>query len=148
MRSDDSVRYDAVDTAQHPARECVTPYECQPVEQLIIDTGVYTLEALFRTCYAFTDRCYLFLRRTGPNEVTVEFRQRQKDIALADAVGAFGNELIDQRVRADLAKETSRIREWIVAQAFVEADLPGPHPLVHLEEDASADDNGALSRHV
>jgi len=26
-----------------------------------VDTAIYSLEALFRVCYAFTDRCYLFL---------------------------------------------------------------------------------------
>lgn len=104
-----------------------------PVEVLRVDTSLYTLEALFRACYAFTDRCYLFLRRSGPAEVTVEFRPRQTGTSLPELVGAFCNELVDQRVRADLARETSRIRQWIVAQAFVEADLPGPHPLADLE---------------
>ena len=102
------------------------------VEHLPVDTSLYTIEALFKACYTFTDRCYLFLRRTGPTEITVEFRARQAGTSLAQFVNDFSNELLDQRVRSDLARETTRIREWIVAQAFVEADLPGGHPLRHL----------------
>lgn len=32
---------------------------------LIVDTTLYPEEALFRACYLFTDRCYLFLERSG-----------------------------------------------------------------------------------
>ena len=36
------------------------------------------------------------------------------------------NELINQRVRTDVARETRAIRERIVAQAFAEADFRAP----------------------
>jgi His-Xaa-Ser system protein HxsD len=101
------------------------------VLEIAVDTSLYPLEALFRACYAFTDRCFLFLRRQGP-EIIVEFRRRSTDVALDNLVGEFGNELLDQRIRSDLARETARAREWILAQAFVEADLEGPHPLASL----------------
>ena len=93
---------------------------------LLVDTTLYTPEALFRACYAFTDRCYLFLKQVSAHEILVEFRRSQSSPALADLVGAFANELIDQRVRADIARETRAIRERIVAQAFAEADFRAP----------------------
>ncbi len=96
------------------------------VASLLVDTTLYTPEALFRACYAFTDRCYLFLKQVSAHEILVEFRRSPSSPALADVVGAFANELIDQRVRADIARETRAIRERIVAQAFAEADFRAP----------------------
>ena len=96
------------------------------VEHFVVDTTLYTSDALFRACYTFTDRCYLYLKQLSPHEVLVEFRRSSTSPALVDVVGAFANELIDQRVRADIARETRAIRERIVAQAFAEADFRGP----------------------
>ena len=96
------------------------------IARLVVDTKLYTSDALFRACYVFTDRCYLFLRQHSAHEIVVEFRRSQADVALADVVGAFANELINQRVRTDIARETRAIRERIVAQAFAEADFRAP----------------------
>lgn len=89
-----------------------------------VSLGIYPLETLFRVCYLFTDRCFLFL---SPNEdrsaVKVQFAKRIPDCGLRAVVGEFGNELVNQRVRMDIANETRSIRELIVAQAFAEADL-------------------------
>jgi len=96
------------------------------IAHLAVDTTLYTPDALFRACYVFTDRCYLFLKQQSTHEIVVEFRRSQSAVALADVVGAFANELINQRVRADVARETRAIRERIVAQAFVDADFRAP----------------------
>ena len=91
---------------------------------IFVDTNVYPLDVLFRTCYLFTDRCYLFLRPTdslGKIQVSVKPKVQSSD--LETVVGEFMNELINQRVRLDIANETRTIRELIVAQAFAEADL-------------------------
>jgi len=90
-----------------------------------VDTAVYSLEALFRVCYAFTDRCYLFLRpEEGSSVIRVMFTRKTADCDLPSLAGEFSNELINQRVRLQIASETRAIRELIVAQAFAEADLP------------------------
>ena len=91
--------------------------------RLRVDTQLYQEEAIFRTCYIFTDRCYLFLRSEAPNELIVEFRLKKHAADLGRIVGDFGNELIDQRVRLELSRETRAIRELIVTQAFSEADF-------------------------
>lgn len=106
------------------------PSESAPTEQIRIDTSLYTIEAVFRACYKFTDRCFLFLERADANTVVVQFRASAGRSDLAETVGAFQNELIDQRLRADIARQTRDIRNWIVAQAFVEADLDLPHASV------------------
>ena len=89
-----------------------------------VDTATYSLEALFRVCYAFTDKCYLFLRpENGSSVVRVMFTRKIPDCDLPSLAGEFSNELINQRVRLQVALETRAIRELIVAQAFAEADL-------------------------
>ena len=89
---------------------------------LVVQESVYTIDALFKACYLFTDRCYLFLRRAAPG--TIEIHITTKDKTSVDSlVGDFCNELIDHRVRADIARESGKIREMIVAQAFAEGGL-------------------------
>jgi His-Xaa-Ser system protein HxsD len=89
-----------------------------------VDTDIYSLDALFRVCYAFTDRCYLFLQPGGhTSAVKVRFSRKTPECDLAQIAGEFSNALIDQRVRMQIASETGGIRELIVAQAFAEADL-------------------------
>src|SRR5262249_13832382 len=89
-----------------------------------IQLKVYPLEVLFRVCYAFTDRCYLFLQSDEDDtNVEIWFTRKETGDDLRVVVGDFSNELINQRVRLDIAEETRGIRELIVAQAFAEADL-------------------------
>lgn len=89
-----------------------------------VNLSVYTLDALFRVCYWFTDRCYLFLTCDDSRlAVTVHIGRKTTDVDLRVIAGEFSNELINQKVRHDVADETRAIRELIVAQAFAEADL-------------------------
>src|SRR5262249_19046066 len=90
---------------------------------IVVDSSLYPDEAVFRACYAFTDRCYLFLERLSPSQLKLHFRARRHAISLMAVAGEFGNELINQRIRYTLARETRPIRELIVAQAFAEAPL-------------------------
>lgn len=91
---------------------------------IFVDTKIYSLEVLFRTCYTFTDKCYLFLEPSDdPQTIGVRFAIKSSDDALSTIAAEFSNELINQRVRLDIANETRSIRELIVAQAFAEADL-------------------------
>jgi His-Xaa-Ser system protein HxsD len=94
---------------------------------LLVDESVYGREALLRTCYWFTDRCYLFVSPAGPNQFSVRIRAKAGGPALESISGEFENALIDQQVRQDIERDTSRIREMIVAKAFAEGqDLDDP----------------------
>jgi len=93
--------------------------------RLTLDSLTYPEKAIFRTCYLFTDRSYIFLRTGKPTELIVEFRAKRDNEHLDSIVGEFGNELINQRIRLELATETQQIREMIVTQAFSEADFDG-----------------------
>jgi len=94
---------------------------------LLVDESVYSREALLRTCYWFTDRCYLFVSRTDSGVFSVRIRAKADGKALDTISGDFENALIDQQVRQDITRETARLRELIVAKAFAEGqDLDDP----------------------
>jgi len=94
---------------------------------LLVDESVYSREVLLRTCYWFTDRCYLFVSRAGSGVFSVRIRAKADGKALDTISGDFENALIDQQVRQDIERETARLRELIVAKAFAEGqDLDDP----------------------
>jgi His-Xaa-Ser system protein HxsD len=93
---------------------------------LTVDTSVYREEAVFRACYTFTDRCYLFVERAGAGRLKIRFRKRDPLVSLDRVAGEFGNELINQRIRVTLAEETRSIRELIVSKAFADAQFEQP----------------------
>jgi His-Xaa-Ser system protein HxsD len=88
-----------------------------------VDLAIYSLDAVLRTCHAFTARCYLFAQSGENGSVTIDFALRDADGSLRQLVGEFSTALLDQQLRATIAAETSAIRELLVAQAFCEADL-------------------------
>jgi His-Xaa-Ser system protein HxsD len=89
-----------------------------------VNTDLYSREALFRVCYQFTDRCYIYLSQEEDSPtIQVRFTRKGPETDLNATAGEFSNELINQKVRLDVAAETKAIRELIVAQAFAEADL-------------------------
>ena len=91
---------------------------------LEVDKEIYSLEALFRVCYAFTDRCYLFLEAASKEtDVIVHITTKGSGSDLNTIAGEFSNALIDEKVRREIAEETMPIRELIVAQAFAEVDI-------------------------
>jgi His-Xaa-Ser system protein HxsD len=90
---------------------------------LLVDENIYSKEALLRTCYWFTDRCYLFVSRPGPNQFSVRIRAKAGLPSLESISGDFENALIDHQVRQDVDRDTARLRELIVAKAFAEGDL-------------------------
>ena len=78
---------------------------------LRVDCGLYSEEAIFRTCYVFTDRCYLFLQRELPNHIVVRLRRKHSSTDLERMCGDFANELLNQRIRIDRRGKPTRFAE-------------------------------------
>ena len=85
---------------------------------------LYSREVLLKTAYSFTDRVYLHLAQDEKDWI-VSWKPREgQDL---DA-GEFENELIAQSLRENLLKETSTLRQVILARAFASTvmdDRPG-----------------------
>lgn len=101
------------------------------VRVLHIDEGLYHKSAVLRTCYWFTDRCYLFVTRTGPDSLDVHIRAKTGDAGphLDEVAGEFANSLLDFELRRQIDEQTGKIRELLVAKAVAQVgtfDDPPP----------------------
>jgi His-Xaa-Ser system protein HxsD len=92
---------------------------------LELDPTVYSVDAILKAAYKFTDRLYIYI---GPVAETGHVRpvaliSKTSIGALSPLVGEFMNELVDQQLRCRLETEFGSIRNLIVSEAF--ADGPG-----------------------
>ncbi len=88
-----------------------------------VQESVYSRDAILKTCYLFTDRCYLYLTRADADSIQVHMAPKSATSDMNAIAGDFCNEMIDQKLRSDIARESGKIREIILAQAFSEGNL-------------------------
>ena len=88
-----------------------------------VDHSVYSVPALLRTCYWYTDRAYILIARGRTGSYEVQFSPKDDGQSLEPIVGEFANALLDNQLRATLASETEAVRSLIVAKAFAEGGL-------------------------
>jgi His-Xaa-Ser system protein HxsD len=91
-----------------------------------VDLGVYTLSALLRVAYRFTDRCYLHLQKKSERVVDVRFRPKADECPLDKIAGQFCNELLDQSLREIVARESEPVRNLILAHALSRTPFIAP----------------------
>jgi His-Xaa-Ser system protein HxsD len=93
-----------------------------------VDLSVYSLDAVLRAGYKFTDRCYVFLSRDEAHDghLIAVLTPKHRELNLESVVGQFSNELLDQRLRETLEAQFGDLRTLIVAQAFSEGNLLDP----------------------
>ena len=99
--------------------------------RVCVDPNLYSLTAILKTAYWFTDQCYLFLANRSPF-VEVEFRLKQGDSedSLKKICGQFLNNLLDQAVRQKVLEETSGIRDTLLKKAFFDAKASVANSLI------------------
>lgn len=92
--------------------------------EFTIDSALYPIETVLKSGYLFLDRVF-FYAETSKDPSTIRVHIKLKDSAgdLSRLAAEFCNELVNQRVRDLVSKETATIRSLIVAQAFAETDL-------------------------
>jgi len=90
--------------------------------RVCVDSDLYTLNAIYKAAYWFTDYCYLFLSKRS-TVVEVEFRLKDSgsNAQLKNICGEFLNGLLDQSVRQRVLEETSEIRSTLLKKAFFDA---------------------------
>ena len=93
--------------------------------KIVLDTRIYSKASIFRTCYKFTDRAYIFLAyyKNEPKSIIVSINVKNRHKEIKKIVQEFKNELLDQNIREKLENEFGPIRNLIVAQAFSEGNL-------------------------
>lgn len=96
---------------------------------LFVDETIYARIALLKTCYWFTNRCYIFIYRHDEHHLAVRLASKLRSIGLEAIAGEFENALLDHQLRFEIASETTTLRELIVAKAFAEGNALEDPPL-------------------
>ncbi|HLD62036.1 His-Xaa-Ser system protein HxsD [Candidatus Roizmanbacteria bacterium RIFCSPHIGHO2_02_FULL_37_24] len=93
-----------------------------------ITSKLYPIDIILNTAYIFVDRCYVFLDGDPASVVKINLKGKNKlsDKQLLDLSGEFNNELLNQILRAKLAKDNKKLREYIVGQALIGASPEQP----------------------
>jgi His-Xaa-Ser system protein HxsD len=92
---------------------------------LVLSTGVYNLDAIKKTAYRFADKTSVILQPTGEKAVSVIFNFVGKHSASnpEQVIADFCNELLDQDLREIVKRETTPVRNIILAHAFSRTSL-------------------------
>ena len=85
---------------------------------LDVSTSAYPIEVIYRACYSFTARAYLFLEPGAhPGVIRVHIASKSGGEG-REILGEFQNALIDYATRWSIGKETGEVRRRLLAEAF------------------------------
>jgi His-Xaa-Ser system protein HxsD len=114
---------------------------------LNVDERVYSVTALLRAAYWFTDRAYIFVSKPNEHSLRVQIKAKPPTLetpsrlSLPDVAGEFGNALLDYQLREVIEERTGKIRGLLVTKALGEANLMRDLP-PGSANDSVADQNG------
>ena len=87
------------------------------------DSRVYRLSAVKKAAYRFGDRCCANVEVASDNCIRVQIQPRVVSESVSDLEFEFRNEVLDQELREQIAAETERIRNLILAEAFSKVSI-------------------------
>jgi His-Xaa-Ser system protein HxsD len=96
------------------------------VRLVVVEIAIYSLKAILKSSYNFTGRAFIQLRYPDETKVEVEIRAKDPAGDVDRIVGDFLNDLIDQRLREIVGKETEPTRDLILAHALSQTNLLHP----------------------
>jgi His-Xaa-Ser system protein HxsD len=90
-----------------------------------IDLQVYGLAAVKKAAYRIADRCTATVGSPGDDGLVIDFMfpPGTSGSVAREAVRFFFQELLDQELREQIARETAPVRALILAMAFSKTDL-------------------------
>ena len=98
---------------------------------LNLDPTIYSRDALLRASYWFTDRAYIRFLASSENHLSLQIEVKHPQATLEnprpteieELSREFLNSALDFELRQQIEKETSPIRQIILAKAFSESGL-------------------------
>jgi His-Xaa-Ser system protein HxsD len=100
-----------------------------------VDLEVYGLAALLKVAQKFTDRCFVHLQRRNEQIIEVRFRSKGSQVPLDSIAGEFCNEVLDQRLREVVARESEPVRNLVLAHALSRVGLANSEPKAPQDDD-------------
>lgn len=93
--------------------------------RVTFDTRIYSALAIKKAAYKFAAHFASLITTTSEHELTVElkFLRQQNEADQNELVQAFLNEVLDQDLREQIARETESTRNLILAEAFSKTSL-------------------------
>lgn len=87
----------------------------------LVNTKIYPKEVLYKACYAFIDKAYLFLEVANQKDflaVSLKGKTALSKKEVEKLTGEFGNELLNCLVRENVSKRNQKVLEQIVGGAM------------------------------
>lgn len=85
-----------------------------------VNSKIFPIETVQNTAYIFIDRVFVFLDGDPKYKVKIFLKGKEKMSArqLEAVAGEFNNELLNQILRLQIAKNNKKLQEYIVGQAL------------------------------
>ena len=119
---------------------------------LTVDERVYSVNALLRAAYWFTDRAFIFVSKPAEHTLRVHIKAKPPTLDIpsppsaSDVAGEFGNSLLDYQLRESIEERTGKIRDLLVTTALGEADLKRDLPPGSPNDSVANRDGADLAR--
>jgi len=88
-----------------------------------INTAVYSVSVILKAAYYFIDKAYIYIDAPDEKKYLVHLRPKLAVTTPSQLAGEFLNQCLNQKLQEVVDKETGKIREMLVAQAFSDAHL-------------------------
>ncbi len=98
---------------------------------IIVQTGLFPTEVILRAAHRFSGGFHVTIQSVGEGEVEVVLKTKTKK-PCEGIEDSFRNELLDESLRAVVARESRLERDLILAHAL------SRHPVLHAEYEAAA----------
>ena len=85
--------------------------------------AVYRLSAVKKAAYKFGDRCHIQIATIEGGRIQARLSPKNPAEDPQYLAGEFGNEVLDQELREQVAQETAAVRDLLMAQAFSATSL-------------------------
>ena len=85
---------------------------------LTLDHSLYAKKTLFKTCYKFTDRVFVYIKNEN-NAYKIFLTIKNDTVDITRLTEEFTNELLDQELRELVLEDTKNIRDTIVTRALL-----------------------------
>jgi His-Xaa-Ser system protein HxsD len=85
-----------------------------------INTKIYPKEVVYKTCYVFIDRAFVYLDIIKKDliEVSLKGKENLNKKQLENIKGEFSNELLNVLLRENISKRNQKVLEYIVGGAI------------------------------
>jgi His-Xaa-Ser system protein HxsD len=92
---------------------------------ITLSTTIYSLESIKKAAYKFADRASILIIPGTESSIiaTFNFTGKNPQDNLEQVISEFSNELLDQDLREVVKRETSALRNLILAHAFSQTTL-------------------------